>query len=51
LFTATSYNFMNPERRFSQIEEVLSEALIKIDRIEDLATKDLPANKLLIIRL
>ena len=30
---------MNPERRFSQIEEVLSEALIKIDRIEDLATK------------
>lgn len=30
---------MNPERRFGQIEEVLSEALIKIDRIEDLATK------------
>jgi|GEM_PF-5963789 len=30
---------MNPERRFSQIEEVLAEALIKIDRIEDLATK------------
>ena len=30
---------MNPERRFSQIEEVLSEALLKIDRIEDLATK------------
>lgn len=30
---------MNPERRFSQIEEVLAEALIKIDRIENLATK------------
>lgn len=30
---------MNPERRFGQIEEVLAEALIKIDRIEDLATK------------
>jgi len=30
---------MNSERRFGQIEEVLSEALIKIDRIEDLATK------------
>jgi outer membrane murein-binding lipoprotein Lpp len=30
---------MNPEKRFGQIEEVLAEALIKIDRIEDLATK------------
>ena len=39
VFTTTGYNFMNPKRRFSQIEEVLSEALIKIDRIEDLATK------------
>ena len=30
---------MNPEKRFGQIEEILAEALIKIDRIEDLATK------------
>lgn len=30
---------MNPEKRFGQIEEVLAEALVKIDRIEDLATK------------
>lgn len=30
---------MSPERHFGQIEEVLSESLIKIDRIEDLATK------------
>jgi hypothetical protein len=30
---------MNPERRFGQIEEVLADALVKIDRIEDLATK------------
>ena len=30
---------MSPERRFGQIEEVLAEALTKIDRIEDLATK------------
>jgi hypothetical protein len=30
---------MNPERRFSQLEEVIAEILQKQDRIEDLAIK------------
>jgi hypothetical protein len=30
---------MNPQKRFGQLEEVMSEMLQKQDRIEDLATK------------